>query len=95
MMRWRKSSKCNGPSACVEVALLSDGRVALRDGKEQDGPVLVFTPGEFAAFLAGVRAGEFDLAALAESAGDRSDAHSAARACGASGTREEASPVSL
>ncbi len=61
---WRKSRFCNGASACVEVAPLADGNVALRDSKEQDGPVLVFTPEEWAAFTAGVREGEFDLATL-------------------------------
>jgi hypothetical protein len=65
---WRTSSFCNGASACVEVAPLADGSVALRDSKVQDGPVLVFTPSEWAAFTAGVRDGEFDLAALAASA---------------------------
>ncbi|MEV0613885.1 DUF397 domain-containing protein [Nonomuraea sp. NPDC050404] len=65
---WRKSSACNGSAACVEVAPLADGNVALRDSKEQDGPVLVFTPAEWAAFTAGVRGGEFDLNALATSA---------------------------
>ncbi|NUP24999.1 MAG: DUF397 domain-containing protein [Streptomyces sp.] len=61
---WRKSTFCNGASACVEVAPLADGKVALRDSKEQDGPVLVFTPEEWQAFTAGVRDGEFDLSAL-------------------------------
>ncbi|WP_157248764.1 DUF397 domain-containing protein [Nonomuraea typhae] len=61
---WRKSRFCNGNSACVEFAHLADGNVALRDSKEQDGPVLVFTPEEWDAFTQGVRAGEFDLAAL-------------------------------
>ena len=65
---WRKSSFCNGASSCVEVARLPNGNVALRDGKEQDGPVLVFTPIEWAAFTAGVRDGEFDLAALKSAA---------------------------
>ncbi|MGW0810486.1 DUF397 domain-containing protein [Nonomuraea sp. NPDC002799] len=61
---WRKSTFCNGASTCVEVAPLADGNVALRDSKEQDGPVLVFTPAEWAAFAAGVREGEFDLTTL-------------------------------
>ncbi|MDF2712582.1 MAG: hypothetical protein K0R62_8234 [Nonomuraea muscovyensis] len=62
---WQKSSFCNGASNCVEVAPLADGNVALRDSKTLDGPVLVFTPSEWEAFTAGVRDGEFDLAALA------------------------------
>lgn len=44
----------------VEIAMLADGHVGMRDGKHPDGPVLVFTPGEWAAFTAGVRDGEFD-----------------------------------
>jgi hypothetical protein len=55
---WRKSplSAANG---CVEVAFV-DGRVAVRDSKDRSGPVLVFTPFEWAAFAGGVRNGEFD-----------------------------------
>lgn len=61
---WRKSRFCNGASACVEFAQLADGQIALRDSKQEDGPVLVFTPEEWAAFTEGVRAGEFDLESL-------------------------------
>ncbi|MFB9628879.1 DUF397 domain-containing protein [Nonomuraea helvata] len=65
---WRKSTFCNGASTCVEVAPLADGNVALRDSKVQDGPVLVFTQAEWAAFTAGVREGEFDPDTLAVNA---------------------------
>ncbi|MEU8358553.1 DUF397 domain-containing protein [Nonomuraea fuscirosea] len=61
---WRKASYCNGATACVEVAPLADGNVALRDSKQEDGPVLVFTPAEWTAFVAGVMDNEFDLATL-------------------------------
>jgi hypothetical protein len=55
---WRKStlSHTNG---CVEVAFVED-RVAVRDSKDRGGPVLVFTPFEWEAFVGGVRDGEFD-----------------------------------
>jgi len=58
---WRKSSFSNSQAACVEVADLdgSGGR-AVRDSKNRTGPALMFTAAEWAAFTAGVRAGEFD-----------------------------------
>ena len=58
-IQWRKStlSTTNG---CVEVAVVGD-RIAVRDSKQQGlGPVLEFTAPEWAAFLGGVRGGEFD-----------------------------------
>jgi hypothetical protein len=59
---WRKSSfsGSNG-GGCVEVARNLPGVVAVRDSKDREGPALVFTPGEWRAFLDGVRAAEFDL----------------------------------
>jgi hypothetical protein len=39
----------------------SDYVITMRDGSKPDGPVLVFTPAEWDAFVAGVRDGEFDL----------------------------------
>jgi Domain of unknown function (DUF397) len=35
--------------------------IAMRDGKNPGGPVLIFTPDEWRAFTAGVQDGEFDL----------------------------------
>lgn len=58
---WRKSSFSNGTGGnCVEVADLPDGGRAVRDSKDRSGPALIFTPAEWEAFTAGVRAGEFD-----------------------------------
>jgi Domain of unknown function (DUF397) len=57
--RWRKSSY-SGDNGCVEVAFVGD-RVAVRDTKDRDGPVLLFDEQEWVAFLAGARNGEFDL----------------------------------
>jgi hypothetical protein len=60
--RWRKSSYSGGNGgACVEVARNLPGAVAVRDSKDPAGPVLAFAPEEWAAFTAGVKAGELGL----------------------------------
>jgi hypothetical protein len=58
---WRTSSRSQSGSACVQAAFLSDGRVALRHSKDPGGSVLIYTPREWDAFLAGAKDGEFDL----------------------------------
>lgn len=60
--QWRKSSYSgsNG-GACVEVATLPGGGLAVRDSKDPDGPKLAFAADDWAAFTAGMKAGEFDL----------------------------------
>jgi uncharacterized protein DUF397 len=59
--QWRRSTR-SGPYSdnCVEVAFI-DGVIAVRDSKDTLGPVLVFTGGEWDAFVAGAKDGEFDL----------------------------------
>jgi hypothetical protein len=55
---WRKSSR-SGNNGCVEVAFL-EGKVAVRDSKDPGGPVLLYSPPEWAAFIAAARNGEFE-----------------------------------
>ncbi|MEU2036384.1 DUF397 domain-containing protein [Nocardia amamiensis] len=55
--KWYKSSHSSGGSDCVEVAHLDGGMVGVRDSKNPSGPALVFTPGEWDAFLAGAAYG--------------------------------------
>jgi hypothetical protein len=57
---WTKSSLSYGNGQCVEVAGLSDDVIMVRDSKNAKGPILGFTPGEWDAFVGGVRNGEFD-----------------------------------
>lgn len=58
-LTWRKSSLSSAEGGnCVEVATNLPGVVAVRDSKDPLGPVLTFTPGEWGAFIAGVRADE-------------------------------------
>ncbi len=60
-LRWQKSSYSgNGGGNCVEVHGQGNA-VDVRDSKDPNGPVLSFGPGEWAAFVAGVKLGEFDL----------------------------------
>ncbi|WP_209615499.1 DUF397 domain-containing protein [Saccharothrix coeruleofusca] len=54
---WRKAGRSgeNGNS-CVELAW-PGGRLAVRDSKNPDGPVLAWTPAAVGAFFAAVRSG--------------------------------------
>ncbi|WP_035804422.1 DUF397 domain-containing protein [Kitasatospora mediocidica] len=59
--RWRKSSLSTGEGGnCIEIA---DGQftdtVPLRDSKDPAGPALLLPATAFAAFVAGVKAGDF------------------------------------
>jgi uncharacterized heparinase superfamily protein len=56
---YRKSSRSTAAGNCVEVADLPSGHRAVRDSKDLDGPVLTFSSSAWAAFTAGLRAGEF------------------------------------
>jgi hypothetical protein len=58
---WRKSSR-SGPwtDNCVEVAFVGEA-ILVRDSKDPEGAVLVFTPNEWDAFVNGAKDGEFDL----------------------------------
>jgi hypothetical protein len=62
---WRKSSFSGGGgdsgAECVEVAALPGGRVAVRDSKHPERGAVLFTRAAMAAWVAGVKAGEFDL----------------------------------
>jgi Domain of unknown function (DUF397) len=59
--RWRTSSFSSDQGGeCVEVADFDRNGRAVRDSKNPTGPALMFTATEWAAFTAGIRAGEFD-----------------------------------
>ncbi|WP_248963523.1 DUF397 domain-containing protein [Sphaerisporangium perillae] len=71
-LAWRKSKRSEGGNGCVELAVTdvtlaapshktnADQRYLVRDSKNPDGPVLAFTPGEWEAFIAGVKDGRFE-----------------------------------
>jgi Domain of unknown function (DUF397) len=63
-IQWRTSSFTstgtgNG-GTCVEVAALPDGRIAVRNSNHPDAGAVLFTRAEMAAWIKGVKAGEFD-----------------------------------
>jgi Domain of unknown function (DUF397) len=58
-LAWLKAHSSSANGACVEMAEVA-GKIAMRDSKDPDGPILVYTPAEFRAFLSGAKSGEFD-----------------------------------
>jgi hypothetical protein len=59
---WRKSSLSAHNGGCVEVRKTEDGGVEVRDTKDRSKPAHSYTRGEWDAFIAGAKGGEFDLA---------------------------------
>jgi Domain of unknown function (DUF397) len=57
---WLTARACNN-SACVQVAHLPGGMVALRDSKDTTKAPHVFDSAEWSAFVAGIKAGDFDV----------------------------------
>lgn len=57
---WVKATASDAYNDCVEIAKLPQGGAALRNSRFPEGPALIFTPSELAAFLDGAKKGEFD-----------------------------------
>jgi Domain of unknown function (DUF397) len=74
---WRKSTR-SSTNGCVEVGLVDD-QIAVRDSKDREGPVLIFTAHEWEAFLGGAQDGEFELRRLQQPAGPVGSAPTAGR----------------
>lgn len=60
MPDFRKSTRSNASSSCVEVAKNLDGVVLVRDTKDRDGGILSFTPATWTTFTTDLHNGTFD-----------------------------------
>ena len=64
-VRWRSvrsaavSPDASG-DASVELALLDDGRIAMRNSADPHGPALIYTRAEIEALIGGAKDGDFD-----------------------------------
>lgn len=60
-LRWQKSRRSNPSGNCVEMAKLPGGAgIAVRNSRDPDGPALIYTVDEIAAFIHGANDGDFD-----------------------------------
>lgn len=57
-LSWRVARSCNG-GACVKVAARGD-EIIIGSSQHSDGPVVSYSREEFAAFVEGIRQGDFD-----------------------------------
>ncbi|MYQ48750.1 DUF397 domain-containing protein [Streptomyces sp. SID4985] len=57
--QWVKASASDGRDDCVELADLGEN-IAMRQSLDPQGPALIFTRSELAAFVDGTKKGEFD-----------------------------------
>ncbi|MGP3986133.1 DUF397 domain-containing protein [Streptomyces sp. 3N207] len=58
---WQKPWSGTNGGSCVEAMKLGDGRVALRQSTDPEGPALIYTTHEFETFLKGAKQGVADF----------------------------------
>ncbi|GAU68987.1 putative regulatory protein [Streptomyces sp. NBRC 110611] len=73
---WHKPWSGGNGGECVEAMRLWDGRIALRQSTDPDGPALIYTHHEMVSFIEGAKAGHADflLAAAPGRCAERSTA---------------------
>jgi hypothetical protein len=58
---WHKPWSGGNGGNCLEAMKLADGRIAVRQSTDPDGPALIYTPDEMNAFIQGAKAGVADF----------------------------------
>jgi len=58
---WRRPWSGGNGGNCVEAMKLADGRVAVRQSNDPNGPALIYTNGEIEAFIQGAKSGQADF----------------------------------
>lgn len=58
---WHKPWSGGNGGNCLEAMKLDDGRIAVRQSTDPDGPALIYTSAEMTAFIEGAKAGEADF----------------------------------
>lgn len=76
---WRRSTNLDGTPGKLEVGFAADGLVGLRTVDDPE-TILIYTPAEWDAFVAGAKDGEFDIEVLEEDARLAEEAEAAEKA---------------
>lgn len=58
---WHRPWSGGNGGSCVEAMKLHDGRVAIRQSTDPDGPALIYTLHEIQTFIQGAKAGDADF----------------------------------
>ena len=58
---WRKPWSGGNGGSCVEALKLADGRVALRQSTDPEGPALICSHRDISVFIQGAKAGQADF----------------------------------
>ncbi|WP_326637019.1 DUF397 domain-containing protein [Streptosporangium sp. NBC_01755] len=54
---WHKSNRSDGQNNCIEVAMLPQGHLGVRDRKDRDGPALILGSDQWKTFVNSLKSG--------------------------------------
>ena len=57
---WRKSQRSNSQGACVEMARIDAGTIAMRNSRDPQGPALMYRREAIAALIDSLKNGDYD-----------------------------------